>query len=784
MKKALALFVSVICIMTLLNCTAFAESEKNIDVFDDSFKLEHGLTDADGMSLYIKAAEWDGNILYAYMTDNSVYTYEPGGAPKKLCELPPMPEDLYLIYDSMNDADIDRLHSSVTDIAAYNGSLYGLNVYSGKFGIIDGDGVHWNDTELNTQCLFSYDYFFPDTIFRCFLTDKELFAFVSLSEPEDDTFFTIYGFDLSSGESRKLGVEGLCAANRMDEDTLLCMTQLNYGDYRFCTLDLATGNTEDIDLTIDIFPLMGDIGGLAYDPNTDAIFIAANNRVYRSVSGNSFEVFAGMPTEYIYPQVKAWILPDGRYALYFDAMHIREESEVVTELDENQLTFSGSPEYSKQMAYQNENPDMKLVFYNWMTSDDIARLLITRDESIDIYIAPADYAFASMKEKGLAAPLSSSEIIKNDVMSMDESIRSALCDKDGQIVAYPERLLIQKYEINEGYWTMLWPERPLPNTFDEVLDAWIDWERELSQDYPGVGFIDMNFDYADWIYTLVRAYVMQNDSVALPDLQSDALKSALGKLKQIRDIRVSEGRGITFDEFDPQLDYESETGPGLIFRIQSSWPLTARRQTSTAHSSEYLYGVLKGNCTERHLTFGDSSDAQTDAALRVFVVNPYSRNADKAIRFIECMTGVEADYRLYYAIHPNENEPYEDPSYEATLQRYKEMQEKYSDAIQKAKDAGGDYADLEYFLSYYNDWIEDEGSRWLVSEDTLAQYRAMVSAAPINVHAASPYVGDRDSAAGAILTEVCQRYAAGGMTVDGFLNEIAQKMKMIYLENQ
>ncbi len=63
MKKALALFVSVICIMTLLNCTAFAESEKNIDVFDDSFKLEHDLTDADGMSLYIKAAEWDGNIL-------------------------------------------------------------------------------------------------------------------------------------------------------------------------------------------------------------------------------------------------------------------------------------------------------------------------------------------------------------------------------------------------------------------------------------------------------------------------------------------------------------------------------------------------------------------------------------------------------------------------------------------------------------------------------------------------------------------------------------------------
>src|SRR5699024_1949062 len=130
---------------------------------------------------------------------------------------------------------------------------------------------------------------------------------------------------------------------------------------------------------------------------------------------------------------------------------------------------------------------------------------------------------------------------------MDESIAQVLLDENGTLVAWPHELSIWEYGINEGYWEMFWPDRPLPKTFGEVLDAWIDWERNLAQDYPGVGFMNWEFDYAYLLETFMNLYVMQHDAEGSVDFDSPELKSVLQKLQEIYEIRLAKGRSTSPD---------------------------------------------------------------------------------------------------------------------------------------------------------------------------------------------------------------------------------------------
>lgn len=166
--------VLFIAIITILTCS-IAQAEENglIDMFDDAYMQEYGLCDSNGR-LYFQSVDWDGSTCYAYLTDMAVYTCEPGNAPQKLCVLPNEPDNFYLIDGTLKDDEIAQLYETVTYIAADRGVVYGYNVYSGGWGIIDDDSIHWNENRLDFSCLFHEDVFYPDRIVRGFMTDQAL----------------------------------------------------------------------------------------------------------------------------------------------------------------------------------------------------------------------------------------------------------------------------------------------------------------------------------------------------------------------------------------------------------------------------------------------------------------------------------------------------------------------------------------------------------------------------------------------------------------------------------
>ena len=434
--------------------------------------------------------------------------------------------------------------------------------------------------------------------------------------------------------------------------------------------------------------------------------------------------------------------------------------------------------------YEAAHPEEPLEFADPLTADDLARYITTQDASIDIFVVKADYNFTQLKRKGYAAPLDASQALTASLAEMDESIAQVLLDESGALVAWPHELSIWEYGINEGYWEMFWPDRPLPKTFGEVLDAWIDWERNLAQDYPGVGFMNWEFDYAYLLETFMNLYVMQHDAEGSVDFDSPELKSVLQKLQEVYEIRLAKGRSTSPDEPDTQLMVQSETGPGCIFHITTYIAMSDRTPSSNRTPDSYLYGVPKNSITELPLVFEEETVPYTNARMYVFVVNPYSTKIDAAIRFLECMAQVEANSRLYYAIHPDENEPYPRANYEQIRDSYTQQKAEYEEAIQQAKDANEEYnPSLETRVQFYEDWLADEGNRWQIKRETIEEFRQMVREYPLHLHAESPFLCEEGTSTYQLMRDACEKYASGLSSLDGFLAELSTKMRMVEAEN-
>ena len=775
---------ALLCLLLLL-CAggALAESDGNLDVFDDAFMKEHGLVDANGARLYIQDMDWDGDTCYAYLTDMGVYTYTPGGEPEKLCTLPPAPENFYARVDGLTDEDLELLHNTVTYISVWDGTLYGYNVYSGRWGAIDGEGVHWRDSRLNFSCLFHEDSFFPDRIANSFMTDDALYVLADTQDEYGDLVYALFSFDLSDGTSKRYDHEGLLGGIcRGEKGELLLLAYFpDYEEFGTLLFQMDSGEFCTVGPYFD-FPIEEDfVGGFAYNEKTDTMYVAANDLIYASKNAEEYTPFAPLDTSGMMPDIRAWALSDGRYAILFDGIHIRErDDQEFAQL--NLSTYLFYP--STRQFFKDMYPNVKLNEQDTMDQQTIIDYLLTGDDTIDVYSMPLNYAFNLIKEKGLAVSMSGSEVIEADVARMDEQVQSALRDAQGNIVAYPagDRVELANYGIHEGYWRMAFGDRPLPTTFEEVLDAWIEWEEnDLIEEYPMLGFeISEGFSYENWVRRFITIYIRQHDADGEPNLGAPELRTVLEKLARLAEVRQQHGRGIS-GESDGDRALSSETGDtAFIFNPSSQVAMEGDDHWVTMGN---VYDQYPGDVTWLPLTFEKDAKQYTDASMYVYFINPHSWHKEEALQFIECMTNPRAIPRVYYAVHPDMNEPLENEDYEEVKAWYERQCEEYRAGIKTAKEQDKDTSELERQLSNYENWLASDEGRWEISQKTIDAYRQMVAEKPLNLHMTSPYLYAMTIGESSFVNTLCGQYAQGGMPLDLFLQKLSSRLNMITLED-
>lgn len=782
-KKIRTLFLLLLTLLFLLSTSSMAETSNSIDVFNDRYMKEQNLVDEFGLRLFFQDVAWDGDTCYAYLSDMGIYTYTPGGEPEKLCTLPPAPENFYARVDSLTDEDLELLHNTVTYISVWDGTLYGYNVYSGRWGAIDGEGVHWRDSRLNFSCLFHEDSFFPDRIANSFMTDDALYVLADTQDEYGALVYALFSFDLSDGTSKRYDHEGLLGGIcRGEKGELLLLAYFpDYEEFGTLLFQMDSGEFCTVGPYFD-FPIEEDfVGGFAYNEKTDTMYVAANDLIYASKNAEEYTPFAPLDTSGMMPDIRAWALSDGRYAILFDGIHIRErDDQEFAQL--NLSTYLFYP--STRQLFKDMYPNVKLNEQDTMDQQTIIDYLLTGDETIDVYSMPLNYAFNLIKEKGLAEPLSGSEAIEADIARMDEQVQSALRDAQGNIVAYPagDRVELSNYGIHEGYWRMAFGDRPLPATFEEVLDAWIEWEEnDLIEEYPMLGFeISEGFSYENWVRRFITIYIRQHDADGEPNLGAPELRTVLEKLARLAEVRQQHGRGIS-GESDGDRALSTETGDtAFIFNPSSQIAMTGDDRWVTMGN---VYDQYPGDVTWLPLTFEKDAKQYTDASMYVYFINPHSWHKEEALQFIECMTNPRAIPRVYYAVHPDMNEPLENEDYEEVKAWYERQCEEYRAGIKTAKEQDKDTAELERQLSNYENWLASDEGRWDISQKTIDAYRRMVAEKPLNLHMTSPYLYAMTIGESNFVNTLCGQYAQGGMPLDLFLQKLSSRLNMITLED-
>ena len=799
MRKILA----IICALTLLLCLSAQAEEMHYDKLDN----EENLFDPAFMKSFDPSfpdtALFQGyavnNQRAFFITDaNDLYGTRSMETPDTqfICHLTDFPKDWWEHYreGTLTDEEIEQLGNVVTNIVIRGRDLYGFSSFSGKFGRISGAGPEWNEVRLDVSALRND----PDDIrarstHRVFLTDDD--QFYTMTYDENWEYFDLHRFDLTSGKCRTYKVNRMVNACPYKDGEFMVQRVDENGAYVISSLNLETEELTDLDYDLSQFDhenLEKQACGLAYNgyEGVECIVVASDGLIYRIYPGEKPRICDTYKEVIFYESVPTVLIGCANYMVcsgYMSWCMLYEYGEEIEPDAVDRVVMAGGiPHFydGADKVLQEECGDITLHEVNEVTGEELADQLNTKDDSVDIYVLPADSTYYSILKKGLAADLSSSLTISEGVEAMYEPIRELLVNGQGQVVAYPADLRVRRFGINEGYWNQVFPDRPLPRTFSEVMDAWIEWEENWAEEYRGVGFFMGEFDYADTVRLMISLYVEQHADEELPDLTAPALREVLEKLQRVYEICTEAGRSTSYDVPDELLADTGETGPGIVFWCDVRDAAYVDSTATLTYDSDYIHGVLKADWTPLNITFEEDAAPYTGARLSVYVVNPYTKHLGDAIRVVEALTERAANPYLYYAAYPEHNEPYEKPGFEDELRRSEEQVKLYEASIEKAKAAGKDTDKLEGQLNYYKTLIENqESEKWVVSQETIDAYRKTVEECPLRLNAQSPY-SDQDGGLSSVISQMSYRLADGQVTLDEMLSTIQDRAKMMYLENK
>lgn len=761
MRRAFNCFYTLVTAATLLVLSCCAASAEIL--FDAEYFRTSGLREEGVQTIH--SISYVDNTFVAYLDDESLRTYDMDGSLLLYCQLPEVSLNPYI------QPTINELQGIVTNIATDGTVLYGWNVYSGQFGVIDSNGIKWNDVCLQIEHLHPYGSVEAYRIGASYVRNSTLFVFASLTEYSGKTEYCFYAYDLLSGQEKIFtipDVVGVCPGDN-DQFFFLCKNETTWS---INMLSTSTGDVVPYSLDMSAFPIDDSICGLAYDQEEKKIYFACEGTVYSETAEGLPLGIGSVNTNGCMSESSAWILSNGRYALC-SMIGLNIVNVGSSEKDQSRLVVLGTGLTKANACFQVTYPNTALTYMcEDISANDLAVRLLTQDDSIDIYKLQVDSTYTSIKEKGLFAPLSSSIVLQQECHVISADILDVITDEKGVLVAYPASLSINTFGINMAYWNMVFGDRPIPRTIEELLDAWILFEDYYADEYP---LLDMWYGFdEELLCRKLLADYLQSHVESIEKLAIDpSLRLVLEKLSQIGELREAHQR--TLVEWTP----EESDGRATIFSLFAEREAMYQNPTYYLETQENMvYGVSMFNYSPISLSWADEAN-QPNASLTVYVINPHSNNIQEAINYIESAAQMEVNPYLYYAIHPTLLEPYENPSFQLKIDILLEDMKYIEELLLREDVVYADRLDLEAMLEYEKHIVqEQEQLKWMITAKTIKEDRVLLS--QVNLNQNNVYLTAMKSSSD--IAQLCSRYIGENLSLDIFLKQLGIRLDMITME--
>ncbi len=689
---------------------------------------------------YINSMAAVGDTLYI-QTDRSVlHAFRPGDAE-------PLPQ-----------TDMEQAFRDLMPIGG--DALMGLDTTSGQLRVWDSEKkafakdwqLDWDDMQMplaegtTTREL------------RCpVVADGALWLLADSTDRYVRGVYELIRFDLQSGEATVLPLSGVTFLTAYQPGKLaVCYTTSN-GALTVAALDASTGQ--------EIAPLYTEQayardGALAYDSKSETLYLWINDAVYAVADGALGEPVAYLAASPYGDMNAALMLPTGHFVLKTNSgIYVRNVDPRFK--PDRALRIRGGYREPIGIAFARDNPDIPL---QWVEGGPLVEALLAQDDGFDI-MAVSSREVLSLRNKGYLADLSGSAALMADVAAMYPWVQEALL-QEGKLTAYPFRVDIRHWAVDPAIFASCGVEQPATIAdWADLARRWV--EQDMATTHPNVTLHDMYYDRLQMLFDVLDQYAAQYGNAGEPmvfhtPVMQDVLERIAampesGPLDELGNAPAGASRVFYSDETPAPLINVSDSP---FHQAMNMWPGYAPRLMPFPPFEAGAKPMIAGEMT-------------------LFAINPYSPNADLALRFLEYVAAHQAD-ETRYLLRPDLNEPVVLPFMRDYVEELRgelaDWTEKLTTAEGTAKSEAQEAVDrLQASIAE-----QENGSfYWSISPRALDEYRHL--APHVSLGLDNPWfsmVRPQE------LYDWMQRLIDGQLPAKDFLAELDKRMQMMFLEGQ
>ena len=706
----------------------------------------------------------------------AVYICQPGMEPELLLTLPPMTPGLlygktYAELDADEKAEMD---ASVSSLFIKDGQLHALNHYTGAFGPVTSQGIDWQDKRLDVAVYQGGGGM--QTLGQPFCQDGLLvMPLEPLSYTDGLDGIRVAISHLGTGATRVLETERVLAVAPYLPGQLLALNAHRLDDassvWQFAAMDMETGSLSPLPMILfEAQPYNGP-GAIGYDQGTDSYFYALPQRLMVSQAQQPFQLAALLPFDYVDTQnTQAFALPGGKVGILQGTLAIRSlESRVDTA---NTLTLQ-APMLQREAvaAFRASHPHVTIFSDNRsLRASQAAALIQGGEEQIAIFTVAADDGLRAMVDKGYALPLTNEQLLQESA-TFYPLVQQVINNPAGQPSAWPINLHWSSWQVDKRAWQQYTGDTPLPATYLDILKAMLAFSQHEDLSAPEVHFLS-EMPQEVFVMQVLQAFIRQHEEQDAPlHFDHPDLREALGLLSDIQALQAAA-------KYEPQQILGTNTAdedimPALLYPFAGGGDLFGLPREEGVRFEDLPA-----------LPFSAGGTPTIPSQLYVAVVNPKSPQAALAQEFLWALSQKDINPRVYYALRPEQNEPYPNPNYEQTVARLEENLKATKERLGKAKAEGATALSMqenEDLVRYLEHKLADkEALRYMISKEGLANYRSKTA-----------YISlpDRSLLLGSLLVEtqlqpVIQRFVAGTLSAEHMVQELNQLSRLVYQESR
>lgn len=276
-----------------------------------------------------------GDVFYTHTYEQKLFNWKIGDAKLSLyCTLPspPVQEDDSWFTTPLDKIPEDaraRLREEVDTVVPGEGKLWGLNYYTGRYGVISEQGIVWEDQRLDTAQFLrpeenAVTHFFTPI---SFVENGKMYLFGEnenhLGGLKDHR--VLVSLDLQSGSMRVYDTKQPVTVCQEEPGFVLVVRKGKGKTQIISRLNLESGEMTDLPAVIPFRDRtdegLDSLGGLAYRSDTKKIYFCFGKTLYELADdGQSFQAIREMPAESVWVYT-ACALQDDTYLIAME-MHL------------------------------------------------------------------------------------------------------------------------------------------------------------------------------------------------------------------------------------------------------------------------------------------------------------------------------------------------------------------------------------------------------------------------------------------------------------------------------